>query len=180
MDVEWGNWEGAERDPRWLDDQVCDLCGFVGLCFTFLDTEGSLREALCEVCLTGALFSCEEEEMGRSNGIRAIGRSEAVNLARWYAAFAGMGESDRKMVAMIKTLINRVGNKDNAERVLRHHLSDRRRWRGQKPLEFVLAALKEYCERLGIELRDGPLREWGVPRAEPAVIETTWGLKVVM
>lgn len=154
----WGNWEGADRDPCVLTDQVCDLCGFVGSCFTFRTTTGRAREALCWNCLAraramfgGAADEEEKEaEMARTLAMRIKRDSAAMALSRWYMAFTKLSEPSRKIAHQMKTIIRRAGSEKAAERVLRHHLSERSRYRGQKPLEFVLARLDEYCKFLGL------------------------------
>lgn len=154
----WGSWEGADRDPRVLPDRVCDLCGAVGPCFTFRTTTGWAREALCLTCLVRALALLVDDdaaegeitEMARTLAMRIKGGSPAQSLSRWYVSFVGLHEPFRKITAQMKTIIRRTGGEKGAERVLRHHLSDRSRYRSQKPLEFVLARLDEYCKFLGL------------------------------
>jgi len=155
--VTWGNWEGTDRDPRVLVDQVCDLCGFVGRCFTFVTTAGWAREALCLTCLARALTLLVDDdaaegvvEMARTLAMRIKGDSAAASLSRWYMSLAGLYEPSRKVTHQMKTIIRRAGSEEGAERILRHHLSERSRYRGQKPLEFVLARMEEYCRHLGL------------------------------
>lgn len=154
----WGSWEGADRDPRVLPDRVCDLCGAVGPCFTFRTTAGWAREALCLTCLARALTLLVDDdaaegeiaEMARTLTMRVKGDSPAQSLSRWYMSFAGLHEPSRKVAHQMKTIIQRAGGRGEAERILRLHLSYRYRYRSQKPLEFVLARLDEYCRFLGL------------------------------
>lgn len=110
--------------------------------------------------------------MKRARPVEMTGSTEAVKLAKWYAAYARMGQHDRRMVAQIKSMLQRMDEGD-VERLLRHHLSTRWRYRSQKPLEFALAKLPEYCSELGISLVDEEM-----PRAVQP-IDVVSGLRVV-
>jgi hypothetical protein len=71
------------------------------------------------------------------------GDTPAVKLARWYVNRVGIGRvPDRRTVHLIKTIIELAGSREKATTVIQGHLSDRFRFREQKPLEFILSKLR--------------------------------------
>lgn len=81
-----------------------------------------------------------------------VGATEAVTLARWYVERTGLQDNSYAVIRQVKALIRKLGgNADVARQVMEYHLSSQWRLRNQKPVPFILAALPQYVEALGLD-----------------------------
>lgn len=92
-----------------------------------------------------------------------VGSTEATSLVDWYVGVTGLPDNRRKLIRLVKKIIEECGGVGKAKQVLSFHLSSSWRRRNTPYLEYVVTQLDRYKAQLGL---DGENRTASVERGD--------------
>lgn len=94
----------------------------------------------------------------RAMAMKGAGSTDATDLVDWYVSASGLIDNRRKLIRLMKKIVEECGGYLEARRVLGFHLSSDWRRRNAKSLEYVVSQLDRYKQSLGLDEEDQAMR----------------------